>query len=305
MKWEKRTEHLVAAALQTANPKIPFHREIFGWAAVSAVGILLIGCGFTASLSDECWMARSFYGGGVAIFTTKFLTWEETRAYSGKKRVWMTIAALFSGVLVIVGGEAVNRIRKNHILTAKSSSAPQPANTSSQFTPQAPRNYRYPSVKDMFDENQPNQIKLAPAHPSKYTNPKTGSFSRVFGVVLVDARLQIFVYSFYIPKSSDTFTMCKDLANRLIQPYESLDELLKSSDYGDFFERPVPETMMTIRHPVFSRKVLIYHETELPLYQRAEIDRLFRVRGMAVDFRGQDYALTQSPIPGDTPLGNR
>lgn len=148
------------------------------------------------------------------------------------------------------------------------------------------------SLRQLFDRGRDGEIRLAPAGPFKYIN-KDHKVTNVFGVVLVDSQTQIYSLSFFVPASDHTLEISKDLANKVQYPYKTLEELLKQWDKGDFFEGPTPDSVMAIKHPTFSGKVFLYHETDLPLYQRAEIDRLFRRKKMVVEFRGGDYASMQ------------
>lgn len=204
--------------------------------------------------------------------------------------------SLFSGIVVstVLLGVIVWSIRQ--IQDHKKGDHIEGPATASQIPAQdAPVVVRAKGVREMFDETKSGEVRLAPAHPFMYTDPKTKKGTRVFGVVLVDTANQVYFFSFYMPKSQSTLAICLDLANRIKVPYDTLEKTLKDADSGDFFERPVPETFMSIRNPSFSHKVLIYHEETIPLFQRAEIDRQYRTKDMEADFRGPDYALAQFP----------
>ena len=54
------------------------------------------------------------------------------------------------------------------------------------------------------------------------------------------------------------------------------------------------EEMMRSRDLRFSRRIFIYHEDELDLQQRAQLETLFRQNDLVVQLRGQDYASSRT-----------
>ncbi len=220
----------------------------------------------------------------AASLVGALLIWAEIIPSKARKhKVWVTIV-LWS--FMAIGDYGIVRLKNSEsgpILSAKKAEAPQQPIKTSQ---------KMPSLQDLYLRTIPGDFKIFIQHPFKFSNGK--SIARLDGTVDVDSRSQVYFISFYIEESPLTYSMCMDLADRKRMPYKTLQEALKSNDEGDFFERPMPEEFASIRHPIFSGRVIIYHESPLTLYQRAEIDKAFTRNGMAVEFRGLDYAIAQS-----------
>jgi hypothetical protein len=174
------------------------------------------------------------------------------------------------------------------------STTPKAESHPPSVSPSVPSKLYSLSLRQLFDQTPEGEIRVAPAHPLKYTNNRSHKSTAVIGVVLIDNKMQVYTLSFFVPLSDSTYDICKDLSDKVPYPYKSLNDLLKQWDQGDLFQDdPTPETFMTIKHPTFTGKVFIYHESNLTLAQKAAIDESFRRNKMVVEFRGQDYAVMQ------------
>lgn len=112
--------------------------------------------------------------------------------------------------------------------------------------------------------------------------------------VLIDSPVQIYTIRFYIPHGQYTYRICMTLANKNTGAYRGIFEALKSHDSKLDPSYPFPDNFLTIRHPKFSGKVVIYAEDPLNLSEKVEIDSAFRQNGMAVEIRGMEYVLMRN-----------
>ena len=109
-------------------------------------------------------------------------------------------------------------------------------------------------------------------------------------------------YSFYIPKSPDSqsFNFCTHLAKEYPNIINKVSESVTTStkDPGG--------PLISSRDLVFSGRIYLYHEDEMTLKQRAELEDLFKASGASVIFRGLDYQQTrwlQDAVPKNEPSG--
>jgi len=91
---------------------------------------------------------------------------------------------------------------------------------------------------------------------------------------------------FYIPDSDKTPAFCKFLASKY-QDYLNSDGSVRFTA-----KAPGISDELDSRDLVFSKRIYIYHETDLPAKAIARIDAAFRKRGISVILRSMDYLTT-------------
>jgi hypothetical protein len=91
---------------------------------------------------------------------------------------------------------------------------------------------------------------------------------------------------FYIPHSDKTSTFCKFLASKY-QDYMNSDRSVRFTA-----KAPGNSDELDSRDLVFSKRIYIYHETDLPPKALAKIQTAYRKRGISVILRSLDYLTT-------------
>jgi hypothetical protein len=115
------------------------------------------------------------------------------------------------------------------------------------------------------------------------TNNATGRVSKVTERALYDLERQTVFLMFFIPFDQDTDELCSELPARV-------PAWLKQS--GEVVATQTPtgsSTVVSSKTAVFTRRVFVYHETDLPIEQLAELTKLFSAAGLDVLFRSQTY----------------
>jgi hypothetical protein len=143
----------------------------------------------------------------------------------------------------------------------------------------------------------------------KLPNEITASFGNTDGTfaynILVkvsisfDYNANIKFYSFYVPKSPDnqSFNFCTHLAKEYPNIINKISESVTTS------AKEPGGPLISSRDLVFSGRIYLYHEDEMTLKQKAELEDLFKANGASVIFRGLDYQQTrwlQDSVPKNT-----
>jgi len=89
---------------------------------------------------------------------------------------------------------------------------------------------------------------------------------------------------FFIPSDPDTCEVCAYISDHVKWPLEMAAGVPRGGRTGERTES---------KDLVFTGRVFLYHESILTLQQRAELDKLYRGKGLEVHFRDHDYWLFQ------------
>jgi hypothetical protein len=147
------------------------------------------------------------------------------------------------------------------------------------------------TLLELFKSDFSNLMKLSNEITASIGNTD-GTFAYnilVKDSVYLDYNANIKFYSFYIPKSPDnqSFNFCTHLAKEYPNIISKLSDSVTTSakDPGD--------PLISSRDLVFSGRIYLYHEDEMTLKQKAELEDLFKANGASIIFRGLDYLQTK------------
>lgn len=120
----------------------------------------------------------------------------------------------------------------------------------------------------------------------------TEKYTATIDEVKVDIIAQIYDNSFsrtrfmgfYIPHSDHTYQICVLISNEY---KKILDKLASVFNVTNII--PGESAGTTSNELVFSRRIYIYHDTDLSLQQKASIEQLFKSKELSVIFRGTDF----------------
>jgi hypothetical protein len=189
---------------------------------------------------------------------------------------------------------------------AKEVSLPQqpPTSTVSDNKPAGKHIERPQTLFELFKSDFSNLAKLSNEVTATIGNTD-GTFAYNILVkysIFFDFNANSKFYSFYIPKSPDSqsFNFSTHLAIEYPTIINRLSEAVTTStkDPGG--------PLISSSDLVFSGRIYLYHEDEMTLKQKAELEDLFKANGAHIIFRGLDYQQTrwlQDAVPKNEPGG--
>lgn len=96
---------------------------------------------------------------------------------------------------------------------------------------------------------------------------------------------------FYIPFCSHTYDICKILANECENIMKSMEHMEQAKAT---FWMPTDSAQTSSDDLIFSGRVYIYYEDYLSLQQLADLERLYKSKGLSVIFRSRAHMVLRS-----------
>ena len=116
-----------------AQPKKSLWQQAWSWVVVGAIIFFLLGGGLTFMTSSHPLIADAFYLASGALFTVKFLTWEDARQQERNRRRLICAFVIIAAIIVVTGAVEMNHwINKGvpttaaNDITAESKAIPAP-----------------------------------------------------------------------------------------------------------------------------------------------------------------------------------
>ena len=305
-------------------------QKIWSWVVVGAVVLFLLGGGVTFMTTSLPWIADVFYLAGAALFLIKFLTWEEARRQEPDIRRRTSVCAIAGTLLVTIfaigGNHYLNRPRTTSLPVPQ-----QPAKTQQESPPQEKLPLRSSPVKkephqvktpgesssgELKKQSPPKQITLHGLfrtdfpHYLKTTNKMiiTDSKGKQFTIgsqLYMDFQSKSKFVGYFIPNpgySPDIIDTTFDICILLSEIYKHTFDISKSVIITG---KRIGEESTEEKDLIFSGRVFIYHEQELPVERIAELRKLYRSKNLDVQFKGPDYLafklITSQPAPQSPP----
>lgn len=135
-----------------------------------------------------------------------------------------------------------------------------------------------PGIMRFYNSGNPNLT---------FDSPMMSRPTIIEASLILDSEAQTYFMAFYVPHSWFTFKIIKDLADRYKFAENNLRNDFNLGIRIGTNTQPKPARMT--EDAVFSRRIIIYHESDLNLSQKAEIERLYKKRNLHVQFRDMDY----------------
>ena len=157
------------------------------------------------------------------------------------------------------------------------------------FQEEAPKqeSSKIPNLHELFEKEFSRKAKLG----SRGIPMKTGTTeTKIFANEYLDFQANSKFLGFYIPESPYAYKICEDLSDKPEIIMKALEETRVSGGYPvDFHQTPAQDL-------VFSNKIYIYHEDGFSHRQIADLEQLYKSKGLLVIFRGRDslHSLNQS-----------
>jgi hypothetical protein len=174
---------------------------------------------------------------------------------------------------------------------AKEVSSPQQPSTSTVPDKPAGKHVDRPkTLFELFNTDFSNLLKLSSEVTATIGNTDGTSHNIAAKVsVYSDYIANSKFYSFYIPKSpvNQSFDVC----TRLAKEYPNIINKISDSVITSTKEPGGPS--ISSRDLVFSGRIYLYHENDMSLKQKAELEDLFKANGAHIIFRGPDYQQTR------------
>jgi hypothetical protein len=139
-----------------------------------------------------------------------------------------------------------------------------------------------PTFQQIFESDFPHVLKGKTEYT--FTNKTDGAVRKIIEQVYYDFEGKSEFFGFFLPTSPDSY----DIAHHLVDNYDVVIGELKSKVQvrggmtGDSSTTKDADLM-------FSGRIYIYHQDEWGLAQKAELERLFKEKGVSVQLRGPDY----------------
>jgi len=139
-------------------------------------------------------------------------------------------------------------------------------------------------MTDFFANNVPGENTSAWRYGFKAKSNRTGATTEVEYSVINQTQRGSELLMFYIPYTSETYTVCSSLSGVYQQALDG--------DLGGGVETskvPGDSEQTTSKNLVFSKMIYVYHETYLSLEQTIAVRDAFKKHGVTVILRSSDY----------------
>jgi hypothetical protein len=149
----------------------------------------------------------------------------------------------------------------------------------------APRADQPPTLLDLYRRDFPNLMKL---HGEQIAHQAGGQQYKFHATAYLDFPSQSWFGGFFMPSGPSSYAVCAYLADHHKQALDNF----RASIYAQA-KYPGDSSPTNTQDLVFSGRIFLYHEDDLSLRQAADLTDLFKTKGVALQLRGHDYAMSR------------
>jgi len=259
--------------------------KLWSWPVVGIVTPIFLAGGIAAMYGDDYKLAIALYFVGIGLAAAKFLTWEENKAYSRRKKGWLWAATVIVAAVVFIACLYWIRIRGDDVRGLAKQT--QPSTTQASKGSAEPE----PTLESLFQSDFPNVPKYS--FKRSLTGRATNDVRNVTLQVYVDYDAKADYVGFFVPHAKAanggelTVALCKWLAT------DGVKLALNDMNSRITADQTYQGQRTRLSDLTFSGRVFIYTDEVLTMDQIVELRKAYKDDGLLLEVRGIDYLVAQ------------